>query len=481
MDTARSGIGWLIAQMGALAVAWIASIYFARTLPDPQTSLGTFYAFETVVTFLVLLGNGGLNEAIVKRVSEGRDPEQFATAGLLLSISLVVTVSAGILLSSQLLINFFNFGGISVLVIIVTVISYQMRDTLGALLASKFQVGRSGAINFANSVGQVAVQVSLVSIGFGAIGLMIGYMAGAVFASLIAICLVSNRFNIASPTKHHIYSLVRFARYSFLNNFVQKFYDNIDIIIITILLGTSSTGVYGIGFRFSLLVMVIYSAITRSVAPEISRLDMEGNNERIRELLNDSIVLGLFFGIPALAGFGVLAQPIIVTFYTEEFASAAVIAFGAVATRIPEGLRSTASAVLSGMDRPDITFRGGAILMITNLVLDLILVPTIGIKGAVVASFAGMSLQLLYLTYYLFSILDLSYVDLPGREVLAEVLAALVMAGVVYAVRARLPGMSAALLVGLVLLGVITYFTVIIGISGGVRRRVFGIARTVIP
>ncbi|QIB74232.1 oligosaccharide flippase family protein [Halogeometricum borinquense] len=481
MGTARSGIGWLIAQVGALAMAWLANIYFTRALAEPQTSLGTFYAFETVVAFLVLLGNGGLNEAIIKRISEGTDAEEFATAGVLLSLALVVVLSVGVIIASPLLIDFFELGGLSVLLVLVTLFAYQCRDTMNALLASNFQVGRTGGINFANSIGQVAVQVSLVSIGLGAVALMIGYTVGAILAAAIAVYLISKRFTATRPSEYHFQSLIRFARYSFLNNFVQKFYDNIDIIVITVLIGRAATGIYGIGFRFSLLVMVVYSAISRSVTPEISKQDTEGNQDRIREILSDSIVLGLFFGIPALAGFAVLAQPTIVTFYTAEFESATLVALGAVATRIPEGLRSTASTVLSSMDRPDITFRGGAILITTNLVLDLILVPTIGIVGAVVASFIGMSLQLLYLTYHLFQILNLSYADLPVREVVAEVVASVIMAGVVYGARNAATNMSFLLLTGLVLLGVASYLAIILLISGGVRRRLFGIARVLVP
>ncbi|WP_148416284.1 lipopolysaccharide biosynthesis protein [Haloferax sp. KTX1] len=481
MGTARSGIGWLVAQMGSLVVAWFASVYFARALADPQTALGTFYAFETGVAFLILLGNGGLNEAIVKRASEGDEAKEFASAGILLSLSLVVCLSLLVVIASPLIIDFFDFGGLSVIILLLTLFAYQARDTMNALLASDFQVGRTGGVNFLNSVGQVLVQISLVSIGFGAVALMIGYSAGAILAAILAIFLVSKRFIFVRPSKYHFQSLIKFARYSFLNNFVQKFYDNIDIIIITILVGRAATGIYGIGFRFSLPVMVVSSAISRSVMPEISKQDTEGNLERIRVILADSIVLGLFFGLPALAGFAVLARPTIVTFYTAEFASATLVALGAVATRIPEGLRSTASTVLSSMDRPDITFRGGAILMTVNLVLDLLLVPTIGIIGAVAASFIGMSLQLLYLSYHLFDVVEISYSELPSQEVGAEAVASIVMASVVYGAKTTVSDMSYIVLIGLVLLGIISYLLVVFLISGGVRRRVVGVARVLVP
>lgn len=476
MGIARSGVGWMVARFGALAVTWLASLYFARALVDPQATLGTYYAFETIVSFTILLANGGLNSAIVKRVSAGNDVPEFATAGLLMSGALVLLLSAGVVLASPFLIDFFGYNGISVIILIITLIAYQTKDTLSSLLESNFRIGRSGIVNFANATGQVFTQIILVTVGFGALGLVTGYMVGSVVAAIVAIGYVLQRFEWARPSKEHFVSLIKYSKYSFLNSFVQKFYDNVDIIIITYLLGKSSTGVYGIGFRFSLLLTVFYSAINRVSAPEISKHDTAGDEERIREVLSDSIVLWMLIGIPALFGFSILAKPIIVTFYTGEFAAATLVAVGAVATRIPEGLRSTIGSVVGGMDKPEIVFRGGAILMLTNIILDLALVPIIGVIGAVVASFIGMMFQLSYMSYYMVVLLDLTSADLPIKELILETLAAIVMAGIIYQIRKFIGISSFVEVFGLVGLGVIIYFILVLAIAPKVRARVVAIA-----
>lgn len=481
MGIARSGIGWMIARFGALGVTWLASLYFTRALVDPQATLGTYYAFETIVSFLVLLANGGLNGAIVKRVSEGEESEAFATAGLIASGALVGIFCIGVVVSSPWLIDFFGHGGLSVAILVGTLISYQARDTLGALLTSNFQIGQSGAIKFVDSLGQVGVQVALISVGFGSLALMTGYAAGSIAAAVVAVFLVVRKFDWVWPSRRHFHSLYEFARYSFLNNFVQKFYDNIDIIVIMAVLGKSATGVYGIGFRFSMILTVVYSAINQASNPEISKHDAQGDQGRIKEVLSDALVLGLLIGLPAFAGFVVLARPIIVTFYTEEFAAATIVAIIAVATRIPEGLRSSFGSVLAGMDRPDVAFRGGVILITTNIVLDLFFVPTIGVVGAVVASFVGMSLQCLYMGYYLSNLLDLSTSDLPIGDLSREMLAAVLMAGVVYAVRSFVDPYSFVTILALVGLGVVVYFATVLLVAPAIRNRVVAILEDVIP
>lgn len=481
MSISRSGVGWMVARLGALGVTWLASLYFTRAFVEPQATLGTYYAFETIVSFLVLVANGGLNGAIVKRVSEGEEPNAFASAGLLMSGGLVIGVSLLVLLASPWLIDFFGYGGLSVVLVVGSVVAYQVRDTLGALLTSNFNLGRSGVVEFVDATGQVSVQVGLIISGFGALALLAGYLVGSTLAALVAVGLVVWRFDFKRPGKRHFRSLIKFARYSFLNGFVQKFYDNVDIIIITMLLGKASTGVYGIGFRFSLLLTVFYSAINRTSAPEISKHDSRDNVERIKEILSDAIVLWLLIGLPAFIGFTVLARPIIVTFYTGEFAAATVVAIWAVATRIPEGLRSSFGAILSGIDRPDIGFRGGVILMVTNFGLDLVLVPTVGVIGAVIASFIGMIFQLSYMCFHLINILDLQRQDFPFTDVAFEIGAALLMGGAVYFARAIISPSTYLEVFALVSFGFLIYFGVVLLIASRIRSRIFAIAGDVSP
>lgn len=470
----------MIARLGALGVTWLASLYFARALVDPQAALGTYYAFETIVSFLVLLANGGLNGAIVKRVSEGEEPNAFATAGLIMSAALVVGVALIALLASPWLIDFFGYGGLSVVFVVGSVVAYQVRDTLGALLTSNFNLGRSGVIEFVDATGQVSVQVGLIVAGFGAVALLSGYLVGSTLAALVAVGLVVWRFDFERPAKRHFRSLLEFGKYSFMNNFVQHFYDNIDIIVITVLLGKAATGVYGIGFRFSLLLTVFYSAINRASNPEISKHDTEGDEARIREVLSETIVLWLLIGFPAFVGFAVLARPLIVTFYTQKFAAATPVALWAVATRIPEGLRSSIGSVLSGLDRPDINFRSGVILVVTNVVLDLVLVPTIGVMGAIVASFVGISLQFSYITYHLVDLLDLPATFFPFKDVALEATAAILMGGVVYGAQSIISPDSFVSLLALVTTGVLVYFGIILAIAPAVRSRLCGILQDVL-
>lgn len=481
MGIARSGVGWLLTRFGSLAVTWGASLFFARAFADPQSAMGNFYTFETAVSLLVLLANGGLNAAIVKRVSETDDGPAYAAAGLLLSVGFVAVVVCGALLATPVFTDTFGLGGLSVWLAVVAVVAYQVKDTLNAVLAGAFNVGRAGGVDLVLSVGQVGTQVGLLLVGVGTASLLLGFTVGLVLAALAAVVVAARRIKLARPSREQFVRLLTFARYSFLNSFTQKFYDNIDILVITWFLGTKQTGIYGIGFRFSLVVVAVYTAINRASDPEVSNHHDRGNHDRIVEVMADSLLYGLMFGLPALAGFLALARPLIVTFYTEQFAAATVVAALAVASRIPEGARSTFTTVLRGMDRPDTVFRGGAILIVTNAVLDLVLVPTVGIVGAVVASLVGMCLQFLYYVVHVRAVLPVSATDLPLREGVTVAGAATTTGVVVFLVRRAVGFPTVLELLGLVGLGVLVYFGQVITVSASLRKRLWYIAADVVP
>jgi O-antigen/teichoic acid export membrane protein len=482
MGIARSGIGWFIAKVLALSSSWAASIYFARALSNPAATLGQFYVFETVISFFMLAASSGINGAIGKRVSEREESEAYVVAGVALSGITIVAATVLVALASPLLISYFGYGGLGVLFVIGMLWALQVRNTASAILEGYSLVGRSGGIGLFDTASRVVLQVGFVSLGFGLFGLMGGAFAGASLASVIATILLVLGVPLPSRSeirglfdRQYMFNLVSYAKYQVLSGFATKFYDNIDIIVITTFIGSSATGVYGIGFRFSLMLSIVYGAVTTSSVPEISLHSSNDNMARVETILTDAIIFATLLAIPATVGMFVIAEPLIVTVYTPEFRDAATIATIAIGIQIPNGLRSVFSSTMNAVDRPDITFRAGIILIAVNGVLDLLLVPTIGIVGAVIASLIGICLAALYLGYHLFRELELPFTVLPVRAVLAETGAALLMGVVVWRLKETISMPVIQLLILLILIGTVTYFIILLTISSGIRSRIFGI------
>lgn len=479
MGIARSGVGWFLAKVGALGASWLAAMYFTRALADPALALGQFYVFETIVSFLMLVTNGGINSGMGKRISEGQDVPQFVGAGVLLSGILTVAATILVVLVSPLIVDVFGGQYLPLLFVIGLVWALQVRNTATAILDGLSNVGRSGGIGLLDTATRVGFQAVLVHLGFEVIGLMAGALAGTGIAASIAVVILG--VGLERPRLEHVRGIVRYAKYSILYGFTTKFYDNIDIIVITGFLGAAATGIYGIGFRFSLILTIFSGAISTSSLPEISRHSVEGNDERVREIFTDAVIFSTLLSVPALAGMIVIADPLIITFYTEAFSDAALVATIAVAVQIPDAFRSVFNSTINAIDRPDLAMRSGILLIVTNAVLDVILVPTVGIVGAVVASLVGITLASGYSGYVLLKALDISWRVLPFRQLGAEVAAAGLMAVLVYEMKSLVSFDPVVELTFLIGMGVVLYFSILLTISPGIRDRILGITRDVVP
>lgn len=496
MKIARSGIGWLIAEYGTLGLSLAATMYFSRRLENPDATLGLFITFGTAVSLVTVVVASGLGNALTKRVSERVDEAEYVTAAVGATVVFAAVASFVILLLSPFAVMRFEIGYAIVGFLVVMVWAKPMRNMLGSALRGFSKVGTTGAISFVEMFVRVAIQVPLVATGVGLLGLVSGATVGTLVAAVVALYFLP--VGVASPNRDHLRSLFEFGKYSFFQGLAGRFYDNIDVIVIVWLLGESATGTYAVPFRLGLALAIFSGSISNATFPEISRHAAEENYERIERIMTDGIVFSTLLAIPATVGLAVLARPIIVTLFTEDFAGGAFVAVVAVAIQIPDGMRSVFTSGIDGMDRPELTLNADLIIVVVNLVLDLILVPTVGIIGAAIASFVAISSASLYLGYTLFSEFELPARSFPVRPLAAEVVAALAMGGVVYRLRSIVdvetvvaflsalpvaPGtaMSLVRLSVLVSVGIVVYFAVLLTISGSVRRRVVGIAGDVLP
>jgi len=85
-----------LSRMVASLLGFIATIYFARLLGAEP--LGIYNLVLGIVSWLGIIGSIGLSGAIIKRVSEGKQREQYATAGILSIMALFAVLAIGIVL-----------------------------------------------------------------------------------------------------------------------------------------------------------------------------------------------------------------------------------------------------------------------------------------------------------------------------------------------------------------------------------------------
>jgi O-antigen/teichoic acid export membrane protein len=166
---------------------------------------------------------------------------------------------------------------------------------------------------------------------------------------------------------------------------MNQIYFHFDLITIGILKGETSVGFYNAGFKLVTFLLSVDTAFAWVYFPMVSRLFVE-SKEKMRELIFVSTKLILIFVIPLGFGGTLLSERIIQLVYGERFLYASD-AFRILVWAIPLTSVQTIFAFgLIGCNREKKYTFGMIIGTILNIVLNLVLIPLIGIKGAAAAT-----------------------------------------------------------------------------------------------
>lgn len=479
MGLARSGFVWTVLRVAILFSSWLALAFFTRVIPEPDQVLGQYYLFETFVAFFVLLSNAGINQATTKRISEGQDQSKYVGGSILMSIVVLLIVTAAILIGSNLIESQFSTRLPVVLILLGTLWGRQLIETTRSALEGYAKIEASGSLDLIEIVIKLGIQIALVILGDDLIGLLVGTMASSLTLGIIGLLYLVHISDI--PTLEKIAHLFDYSKYAFLKEFTTKFYDNVDTIALAVFLGDAAVGLYNVAFRFSIVINIIPHAVGVVSFPEISENFAGGNLERVREVVHDGLIVSTMIAIPGTMGMAVIAREVILVLYTSTFLPAVTVAIVAVAISIPNSFLYVFTHVVEGIDRPEISLKAGLLLIGTNIILDILLIPIIGIDGAVTASFVGISLAAIYAGREMLRILEADITYLPYGMILKQLLAAAVMGGVVAVVKSLLVVSTPVLVVVLVSTGVIVYFVVLFVISPDSRLVVFALIRSIQP
>lgn len=166
-----------------------------------------------------------------------------------------------------------------------------------------------------------------------------------------------------------------------LGTLLQSF----DTVLVGFWGGTAAAGVYGAACRVAWVPSMIASAYFTSLRPALAR-GSAGGFAAVAPILRRSLRIAGAVGIAIATGGGVLAGPLVVWLYGREFADAAtplrLLLVSVALLLVSRHYR----ALLQAFQRPGLDFRIMAAAAAVNVVLNLLLVPRAGLRGAATTS-----------------------------------------------------------------------------------------------
>lgn len=394
-------IGWIfISQVFTIFLGFLLRIFLGRFLGPG--GLGLYAMTFTVYSLAGLVGGVGIPTALVKFASEHKGNREklnpFISSAIINSMIFGVVVGFLIFHISGMIANFFNMPELNSLIKIIGIALpfLILNNTLLLGLCTGIRDMKLHGLGIAcRSILLFGLAVLFVSIGWGVKGVVSAIMFSEIGTFILSHLLTRKHFNFSIqdyPQTTKV--LIPFGTRLFLASAIFTFNTNADRLFIGFFLTDKDVGIYAIALAIAAAFQIIPGVISRVTYPMMSEYDGKEMHQENEILINKTMKYTLI--ILSLLGLLIifLSEDIIFVLLGREFLSAVLPATILVFAMIFFGSMASIGSAFSAAGRPDIPYKLNLVSLSVNILLDMMLIPIIGISGAAI----GTATSLMVLT-----------------------------------------------------------------------------------
>jgi O-antigen/teichoic acid export membrane protein len=393
----------LFSTIALTIIGFISTIYFAHTLgPAP---LGAYFLFLAYFGILNLVGDAGFGGAAVKRISEGKEPNEYFSAFVFIRI-ILLALSVSLLLFAEPYFKDLNSSGVFFWILLALIVSvFSSSSGIGVYGSGK--VGIYQISFFLDAFLRTLFQISAVFLGFGVAGLAGGFVGGLIaggIANFRYLDLKLVRFRLS-----HLKNLSGFSFWIFLTASGSLVFSYADTILIGFFMSNADVGIYRTAFQLTSIATFTTLAFHTVLYPKISNW---GAHKQVREIENSlarAFTYSLLLAIPTCVGGWILGERLLYFLYGASFVEGTSALYFLLLVQVVNVFMFLGTMSLTALNRPKDAFWITVIAATANILLDLALIPLIGITGAAVATLIAMTLNAIGALFLLSRIISVKF------------------------------------------------------------------------
>lgn len=383
----RQSIISLFWQIALTAIGFLSTMYFAHTVG--AAILGAYFLFVAYNGIFSMVADGGFGGAAIKRISEGEESGAYFSAFFVLRVAFTIIVVLVLLVFRNYFVDL-NSSGMFVWLLLALLISvFEGPISIG--IAGMGKMGIRTTCAGIGNISRIILQVLAIYIGYEAAGLAGGMVAGTLVAALIEFRFFDLHF--ARFKWHHIKSLSVFSFWLFLTSGGVLVFSQADTIMIGYFMETADVGIYRIALQFTMVATFTTYALRNTLWPKVSRWGKSGEIGLVEESLSRAISYSLILAVPVLMGGVLLGNKLLYFFYGADFASGYLTLVVLLAVQVVNVFQYFFTMYLDALDHPKESFKVTAVGVVSNIVLNMLLIPIMGISGAAIATLVTMTLN----------------------------------------------------------------------------------------
>jgi O-antigen/teichoic acid export membrane protein len=385
----RQSIVSLFWQIAFTAIGFLSTMYFAHAVG--AAVLGSYFLFLAYYGLIGMVTDGGFGGAAVKRISEGEESDAYFSAYFVLR--LISTISGVlILLVFKDYFDDLNKSGMFVWLLVALLVS-MIAGPISTGVTGKGKMGIRNTCEGISNILRIIFQVPAIYVGYETAGL-----AGGMVAGMIGAAVIEFRFfdlHLTHFKWDHIKSLSVFSFWLFLTTSGALVFSQADTVLIGYFMNTEDVGIYRVALQFTAVATFSSYAIRSTLWPRVSQWGKAKEIYLVEESLSRAVSYSLILAIPVLVGGLLLGDHLLGSFYGADFIRGYQTLVVLLAVQVVNVFQYFFTMYLDALNHPRESFQVTAIGVGANILLNIILIPFMGINGAAIATLATMTLNAL--------------------------------------------------------------------------------------
>jgi O-antigen/teichoic acid export membrane protein len=234
-----------------------------------------------------------------------------------------------------------------------------------------------------------------------------------------------DEFWVGLPSVRQLSTYLRFGAPMITKELSQKILTHVDKFIIIVYLSPAKVGIYAVAVSICSIFMQISGVFGGSLYPRISSAWDSSEFEAIEEVYSIILSLYLAISIPSIVGLLHLQSEITILISTVEISNniGSVLPILLVGY-ILQGFNSPVRYVLSAAEKTWVIAGSVLSAIIINVIVNLMLIPELGLVGAAVATFLSYLVMTVIIVTYSNRLVKIS---IPAKLLVVSIISAIIM------------------------------------------------------
>ena len=399
-QVAKNTLYLTIASIGQKVIAFVYFLFLARIMMPENT--GAYFLALSITTIFSVITDFGVTPVVIREIA--KYPEN--TLSLIrralgvkipfIGLGIIGAIIAGTLLSYSIEVQ--QLIWLACIVMGVDAISLLYYGALRGHHILKFEalgmfLGQSCTALAGGLV--LSLHPSLPLLIFA---LILGSSFNAIFSALMVARRYTTRCLIPSWDTKQMKQLLKIALPFALAAIFVKIYSYVDTVFISKFIGNVAVGIYSVAYKFTYAFQFLPLAFVAALYPGLSSL--VGKDEKaLARMFDKGMWYMLILAMPITFGIWAIASDVVLLAGEEYMAAGPVLGL-LVFVLIPIFLDFPIGSLLNAANRQATKTAIMGVTMVINILLNVILIPTIGVIGAAIAALVSFTFMFVVGLYF---------------------------------------------------------------------------------